>query len=245
MIPVYGDRGGGDEVNGKIETGLLGVAPSPDFGSTGHIYLQYYPTFNPDNPVLAGLSDGDQRRVTKINKARVSRFTVDLTTKKLKLDSEVVVFEYDSQVYSCCHRGGGMAFDSEGNLYVTTGDSNSSQSTNGYSGNFQPMRCPTGPANEVSNNHCGAANFSFRDARRTAGNTNDYNGKMLRFNPIEQVADGAKPTPGRGTTYSAADGHVARTARTCSTAPRAAAARPSPRSTPWACATRRAWRSTP
>ena len=47
-------------------------------------------------------------------RARISRFTVDLTTKKLKLDSEVKIFEYDSQVYSCCHRGGGMAFDSAG-----------------------------------------------------------------------------------------------------------------------------------
>ena len=145
MIPVYGDRGSGDEVNGKIETGLLGIAVSPDFTTTGHIYLQYFPTFNPDNPVLAGLADGDQRRISKIGKGRISRFTVDLTTKKLKLDSEVKIFEYDSQVYSCCHRGGGMAFDSQGNLYVTTGDSNSSQSTNGYSGNFQPLALPDGP----------------------------------------------------------------------------------------------------
>ena len=65
---------------------------------------------------------------------RISRFTIDLETKKLKLDSEVVIFQYDAQIWSCCHRGGGMAFDSEGNLYVTTGDSNSSQSTGGYSG---------------------------------------------------------------------------------------------------------------
>ena len=125
-----------------------------------------------------------------------------MATKKLKLNSEVKIFEYDSQVYSCCHRGGGMGFDSEGNLYVTTGDSNSSQSTNGYSGNNPSIKCPTGPATEVSNNHCGTANFSIRDARRTAGNTNDYNGKMLRLNPIEQVADGANPAIGVGTTYS-------------------------------------------
>jgi len=202
ILPVYGDRGSGDEINGKIETGLLGIAVAPNFNETGHIYLQYFPTFNPDNPVHPGLADGDQRRITKISKPRISRFTVDLETKQLKLDSEVVIFEYESQVYSCCHRGGGMAFDSEGNLYVTTGDSNSSQSTNGYSGNYQPLRCPIGPADQASNNHCGDANFSYRDARRTAGNTNDYNGKMLRFNPIDTIPDGAKPTPGIGTTYT-------------------------------------------
>ena len=202
VLPVYGDRGAGNEINGKIEAGLLGITVAPNFAQTGHIYLQYFPTFNPDNPVHPGLADGDQRRITKMNKPRISRFTIDLATKRLKLDSEVVIFEYESQIYSCCHRGGGMAFDSEGNLYVTTGDSNSSQSTNGYSGNFQPARCPTGPPTEVSNNHCGANNISYNDARRTAGNSNDYNGKMLRLNPVDTIPDGAKPAVGVGTTYS-------------------------------------------
>jgi PKD repeat protein/type 1 glutamine amidotransferase/plastocyanin len=202
VLPVYGDRGSGDEINGKIEAGLLGIAVSPDFAQTGHVYLQYFPTFNPDNPVLPGLEDGDQRRITKMAKPRISRFTVDLETKQLELDSEVIVFEYDSQIYSCCHRGGGMGFDSEGNLYVTTGDSNSSQRTNGTSGNYQPARCPTGPANEASNNHCGDNPISFSDARRTAGSTNDYNGKMLRFNPVDTIPDGSQPTVGVNSTYT-------------------------------------------
>ena len=137
-----------------------------------------------------------------MGKPRISRFTIDLATKQLRLNSEVVIFEYESQIYSCCHRGGGMAFDSEGNLYVTTGDSNSSQSTNGYSGNYQPARCPTGAPTVASNNHCGNNPISYNDARRTAGSSNDYNGKMLRLNPIETIPDGAKPTPGVGTTYS-------------------------------------------
>ncbi len=202
VLPVYGDRGSGDEINGKIETGLLGVAVSPDFAQTGHIYLQYFPTFNPDNPVHPGLADGDQRRITKMQQARVSRFTIDLDTKQLDLDSEVVIFRYDSQVYSCCHRGGGMGFDSEGNLYVTTGDSNSSQRTGGYSGNFQPARCPTGDPAVASNDHCGNNPISFNDARRTAGNTNDYNGKMLRFNPVDTIPDGSQPQVGVNSTYA-------------------------------------------
>ena len=202
VLPVYGDRGGGNEVNGKIETGLLGVAAAPDFGTTGHVYLQYVPTFNPDNPVHAGMADGDKRRITKMAQARISRFTINLQTKKLDLNSEVVIFNYDLQIWSCCHQGGGMAFDSEGNLYVTVGDDNSSQSTNGYSGNYQPQRCPTGDPTQATNTHCGDNNVAFNDARRTAGNTNNYNGKMLRFNPIDNLADGAKPTVGIGTTYS-------------------------------------------
>ena len=209
ILPVYGDRGGGDEINGKIEAGLLGIAVSPDFADTGHIYMQYFPTFNPDNPVHPGLADGDQRRITKMAKPRISRFTVDLETKQLELDSEVVIFEYESQIYSCCHRGGGMGFDSEGNLYVTTGDSNSSQRTNGTSGNFQPARCPLASEldppqdpNVASNDHCGNNAISFSDARRTAGSSNDYNGKMLRFNPADTIPDGAQPTIGVNSTYT-------------------------------------------
>jgi PKD repeat protein/glucose/arabinose dehydrogenase/type 1 glutamine amidotransferase len=206
IIPVYGDRGGGNEINGKIEAGLLGVTVAPDFMQTGHIYVQYFPTFNPDNPVHPGLADGADRRRTKMQKARVSRFTIDLATKELDLDSEVVIFEYESQVYSCCHRGGGMGWDSEGNLYVTTGDSNSSQGSNGYSGNNPVAKCPQrnpipGPGDPASNADCGELNFSYQDARRTAGSTNDYNGKMLRFNPIDSIADGAQPEVGVGTTY--------------------------------------------
>ena len=64
----------------------------------------------------------------------------------------------------------------------------------------------------ASNAHCGNNNISFNDARRTAGNTNDYNGKMLRFNPVDTIADGAKPTVGVGTHVLAADGRPRRTA---------------------------------
>ena len=95
MLPVYGDRGGGNEVNGKIETGLLGVAAAPDFATTGHVYLQYYPTFNPDNPVHPGMADGDAAPHHEDAQARISRFTINLQTKKLDLDSEVVIFNYD------------------------------------------------------------------------------------------------------------------------------------------------------
>ena len=112
------------------------------------------------------------------------------------------MFEYDAQIYSCCHVGGGMGFDSEGNLYVTTGDTNSSQGTERLLGQQPAAKCPTGPPTEASSAHCGAANYSYQDARRTAGNTNDYNGKMLRFKPIATIPDGAKPPVGIGTTYT-------------------------------------------
>jgi PKD repeat protein/type 1 glutamine amidotransferase/glucose/arabinose dehydrogenase len=204
-LAVYGDGGTGgertDQDNHKMEYGLLGITVAPDFEQTGHIYLQYFPTFNP-NSTPPGLPL--ERRISKMSKPRISRFTIDLETKQLDLASEVIVFEYDAQIYSCCHVGGGMGFDSEGNLYVTTGDTNSSQDVTGpggFAGNNPVAKCPTGPANAASRMHCGDAAYSYQDARRTAGNTNDYNGKMLRIKPIPDVDDGEQPPIGVGTTY--------------------------------------------
>jgi glucose/arabinose dehydrogenase/type 1 glutamine amidotransferase len=202
-LAVYGDGGQGGEKTSdgdhKMEYGLLGIAPSPDFDTTGYVYLQYFPSFNPQS-TPPGLPEA--RRVSKLSRPRISRFTINLQTKKLDLASEVKIFEYDAQIYSCCHVGGGMGFDSKGNLYVTTGDTNSSQGSNGYSGNNPTAKCPIGPDNVASSTHCGSANYSYQDARRTAGNTNDYNGKMLRIKPIPSLPPGQQPAVGVGTTYT-------------------------------------------
>ncbi|RKQ87552.1 glucose/sorbosone dehydrogenase [Solirubrobacter pauli] len=207
-LAVYGDGGTGgertDEGNHKMEYGLIGIAADPKFSENGYVYLQYFPTFN-ENTKPKGLPV--ERRISKMSQPRISRFTINRETKQLDLDSERIIFKYDAQIYSCCHVGGGMGFDSEGNLYVTTGDTNSSQNAGdpavtgplGYSGNNPIATCPEGPATEASSAHCGQAKYSYQDARRTAGNTNDYNGKMLRFNPREDIPAGADP--GVGTTY--------------------------------------------
>jgi hypothetical protein len=116
-------------------------------------------------------------RAKQVGKRRISRFTYDFESKQLDLGSEAVLLEWTTQIHSCCHAGGGMTWDSKGNLYVATGDSNSSQGSEGYSGN--------NPTEEF-------AGLSFQDARRTAGNTNDLNGKILRIRPR---ADGSYTIP--------------------------------------------------
>ncbi|HYI18475.1 MAG TPA: ThuA domain-containing protein [Solirubrobacteraceae bacterium] len=212
-LAVYGDGGQGgertDEGDHKMEYGLIGITVAPDFEETGHVYLQYFPSFDPES-TPPGLPES--RRISKMSEPRISRFTMDMDTKQLDLSSEVVIFKYDAQIYSCCHVGGGMGFDSDGNLYVTTGDTNSSQNLGasdanpgGYSGNNPVAKCPVGPNNVASSDHCGSANYSYQDARRTAGNTNDYNGKMLRFRPIPELEDGSTATPGVGSTYTLPD----------------------------------------
>ena len=50
VLPVYGDRGGGDEINGKIEAGLLGITVSPDFVETGPHLPAVLPDLQPGQP---------------------------------------------------------------------------------------------------------------------------------------------------------------------------------------------------
>ncbi|QXE33623.1 ThuA domain-containing protein [Streptomyces sp. GMY02] len=153
-LTVFGNKGGGDELV-KVEEGLLGIELDPKFETNGWVYLHYTP-------------HSQLNRDTQMAERRVSRFTLDLATNKLDLASEKVLLKWPVQVHSCCHAGGGMAWDSKGNLYIATGDNNSSGFSDGYSGNNpQP-------------NYKGV---SFADARRTAGNTNNLNGKILRIHP--------------------------------------------------------------
>ena len=77
-LAVYGDGGQGgertDQNDHKMEYGLLGVTTAPDFATTGHIYLQYFPTFNPASSP-PGLPV--ERRISKMSRPRISRFTID------------------------------------------------------------------------------------------------------------------------------------------------------------------------
>src|SRR5699024_850778 len=61
--------------------------------------------------------------------------------------------------------------------YIGSGDNNSSQGSDGYSGN---------------NWTADYKGLSFQDARRTSGNTNDLNGKILRIHPED---DGSYTIP--------------------------------------------------
>ncbi|WP_118194421.1 ThuA domain-containing protein [Albibacterium indicum] len=103
---------------------------------------------------------------TSVN--RLSRFefkndTVDNATEK-------TVLEFYSQRGICCHTGGSLAFGEKRELFLSTGD------------NSTPFDQP----NEAFANHGFAPldarpGFEQYDARRTAGNTNDLRGKILRI----------------------------------------------------------------
>jgi glucose/arabinose dehydrogenase/PKD repeat protein len=150
------------------ENGLLGIALDPDFDENNWLYL-----FNsPPSPEVQ----------------HVSRFTYDQVNNTIDLDSEVVLLEFPHQRVECCHSAGDLKFDSQGNLYISTGDD-----TNPFaSGGFGP--------------------FDYRpgrqawDAARSSANTADLRGKILRINPIEEAT--AEDEPGLGSTYTVPDDNL-------------------------------------
>jgi PKD repeat protein/glucose/arabinose dehydrogenase/type 1 glutamine amidotransferase len=179
-LPVFGDRGSGGELV-KTEEGGIGITVAPDFADSGHVYVYWTPHSEID-------------RVARIGLRRISRFTLDHDTNTIDPESEKVILEWPVQIHSCCHAGGGMGFDSQGNLYVTTGDSNSSGSSQGYSGN-----------NSTIEFDYPGGSYSFADARATAGNTNDLQGKLIRIAPIA-FPDSETPEPGIDSTYTIPEG---------------------------------------
>ncbi|GIJ46808.1 hypothetical protein Val02_36940 [Virgisporangium aliadipatigenens] len=162
-LPVMGNRGSGGELV-KNEEGLLGIVPDPNFAQNGWIYTYWMPHASID-------------RDTRIGQRTISRFTYDKATNSLDQATRKDLIQWPVQIHSCCHAGGGMTFDNKGNLYVGSGDSNSSEGSGGYSGN------------NWTQDYKGV---SFQDARRTAGNTNDLNGKIVRIHP---EADGTYTIP--------------------------------------------------
>ena len=231
------------EADHKMEYGLLGITAVAGLRDDG----PHLPAVLPDLQPAPARRPACRRRPAHLEDVAPAHLALHDRPRRPRSStssSEVWIFEYDAQIYCCCHVGGGMGFDSKGNLYVTTGDTNSSQGTNGYSGNNPVAKCPTGDNTVPSSANCGTAGYSYQDARRTAGNTNDYNGKMLRIQ-ADHDAPGRLEAAGR----HRHDVHDPGRRRAQRPEPvqgrqRATATRPSPRSTRWACATRAACRST-
>ncbi|GAA2190387.1 PQQ-dependent sugar dehydrogenase [Micromonospora lupini] len=155
------------------EEGLQGVAVDPNFATNRWIYLYYSPTLSTpsgDAPTTGSQSDWDRWK----GHLNLSRFTLN-SDDTVNLSSEKVVLQVNNDRGQCCHVGGDLDFDSAGNLYLTTGDDTNPFESSGYA-----------PLDERTNR-----NPQF-DAQRSAGNTNDLRGKVLRIKP---QADGTYTIP--------------------------------------------------
>jgi len=129
----------------------------------GVLGIQADPNFKDNHYVYIYYSPAD----TSVN--RLSRFTFVNDTIDNK--TEKVILQLYSQREICCHTGGSIAFGNDNILFVSTGDNSTPFDEGGkpkYNTHaFAPL-----------DDRPGKENF---DSRRSAGNTNDLRGKILRI----------------------------------------------------------------
>jgi len=131
----------------RIEFGLIAVAFDPDFAENQLIYAMYN---LPDE-------SGEHDLLQRLAQFKVNGKTVDMASEQVLLD-----IPNDD---TCCHTGGNLEFDRQGNLFVALGDNTNPFESNG-----------SGPIKNT-------AEGKHHDALRSAGNTQDLRGKILRIHP--------------------------------------------------------------
>jgi cytochrome c len=136
--------------------GLQGIVADPDFAANNWIYL-VYDLKNDNHPQGPG--------------RWVSRFTLNGNTLDMGSEKRLLHVEIERNFMSgCCHQGGGLAMDPQGNLYWSIGEQS----------DYTILSSLT---NETERH---------KNSLRSAGNTNDLRGKIVRIHP---EADGSYTIP--------------------------------------------------
>ncbi|GAB2961477.1 lectin [Saccharothrix stipae] len=142
------------------EEGMQGIGVDPGFATNRFIYLFFAPPLStPGGDAPATGSDFSAWKGVN----RLARFTLNADFT-LNMASQVTVLEVGTDRGNCCHVGGDIDFDAAGNLYLSTGDDSNPFDSSGYT-----------PIDERTNRN------PVYDAQRSAGNTNDLRGKVLRI----------------------------------------------------------------
>ncbi|MFJ8228884.1 ThuA domain-containing protein [Streptomyces sp. NPDC094448] len=162
-IPVYSHD----------EEGLQGIGLDPKFAQNRYVYLYYAPPMS--TPAGDAPNEGTAEEFAKWDGVnRLSRFVLK-ADGTLDNASEKKILDVPATRGICCHVGGDIDFDAQGNLYLSTGDDSNPFASDGYTPvDDRPGRNPA------------------YDARRTSGNTNDLRGKLLRIKVNE---DGSYSVP--------------------------------------------------
>ncbi|WP_328891606.1 ThuA domain-containing protein [Streptomyces sp. NBC_00316] len=179
QIPVYQNS----------EDGMYGPGIDNDFKTNHWVYLYYAPPTVKDvklstGEVVTQTTPAADAPTTGASPAvwdpwvgyfQLSRFKfVDAAGDKpahLDVGSEQEIMRVPVNRGACCHVAGDIDFDKHNNLWMVTGDD--TPSGGGNSGGFAPF-------NDMLTT-TGQYNAPFVDARRSAQNTNDLRGKVLRI----------------------------------------------------------------
>ncbi|WP_251840720.1 ThuA domain-containing protein [Oceanitalea stevensii] len=169
------------------EDGMQGIAIDPDFEENRWVYAYYAPPV--DTPPGDAPEWGTAEEIAAFDGYnRLSRF--QLTEEGvLDLESEEEILRVEASRGTCCHAGGEIDFDAEGNLYLSTGDDTNPFASEGYT-----------PIDEREGRN------PAWDAQRSSANTNDLRGKLLRVNVLDEIPEGAEPGP--GSTYEIPEGNL-------------------------------------
>ncbi|MEV0940375.1 carbohydrate-binding protein [Micromonospora wenchangensis] len=153
------------------EDGMQSLGVDPNFATNRFIYLYYAPPLStPGGDAPATGSNWSAWQGVN----RLSRFTLNADFT-INMSSKVDILDIGTDRGICCHVGSDMDFDAAGNLYLSTGDDSNPFDSAGYS-----------PLDERTNRN------PAYDAQRSAGNTNDLRGKLLR---IKMNPDGTYSIP--------------------------------------------------
>jgi cytochrome c len=161
-----------------VEAGRITVTTVQENGLLG---LQLAPDFPISQWVYLAYSEPNGARTDTQVVARYKMVgnTLDLTSRQ-------EIFNWTAQRAQCCHSAGSLYFGPDGSLYISVGDNTNPFDSSGYN-----------PIDERPGREAW-------DAQRTAGNTNNYNGKILRIKPM----DAPLSTPGVGSTYTIPSGNL-------------------------------------
>jgi cytochrome c len=190
------------------EEGVQGIALDPDFDENRWVYVYYSPKLNTPSDVLGtGVNEGDapENLTTDFDRGRLALFNGYSLLSRfmfrnnlnnsgrpgLDFSTEQEILRVNMSRGICCHVGGQIDFDGEGNLFLSTGDDTNPFQSAGYT-----------PIDDRE-----TRNPAF-DARRTAGNTNDLRGKLLRIRVMDQI--GNAHNPGVGRSYTVPQGNMFR-----------------------------------
>ncbi|MEV7971017.1 ThuA domain-containing protein [Sphaerisporangium sp. NPDC088356] len=147
----------------------IGTLSVYDGGEDGGVGLALDPNFATNRYIYLNYSPLNGGEVN-----RVSRFTLNGSTLDLSSEKKIIEVPAFRNVDEPGHTGGYLAFGPNGNLYIGPGDDTNPNGSSGFA-----------PIDERS----GREHY---DAQRSAANTNDLRGKILRIHP---ESDGTYTVP--------------------------------------------------